>query len=127
MRDLLTDILQTLARHPLRTALTAFSVGWGVFILVALLGAGVGFERNLEYEWRDDATNSLFVWRGRTSKPYQGHASGRRVEFTNRDIGKHTNADLMSSFCDRILKTGGEKLSDEDVESYLEKTVQLFS
>ena len=49
------------------------------------------------------------------------------VEFTNRDIGKHTNADLMSSFCDRILKTGGEKLSDEDVESYLEKTVQLFS
>ena len=30
MRDLLTDILQTLARHPLRTALTAFSVGWGV-------------------------------------------------------------------------------------------------
>ena len=49
------------------------------------------------------------------------------VEFTNRDIGKHTNADLMSSFCDRILKTGGEKLSDEDVEAFLEKTVQLFS
>jgi len=86
MRDLLTDIFQTLGRHPLRTALTAFSVGWGVFILVALLGAGVGFERNLEHEWRDDATNSLFVWRGRTSKPYQGHASGRRVEFTNRDM-----------------------------------------
>lgn len=49
------------------------------------------------------------------------------VEFVNRDVGKFTNADLMSSFCDRILKTGGEKLSDEDVESFLEKTVQLFS
>ena len=49
------------------------------------------------------------------------------VEFTNRDVGKFTNAELMSSFCDRILKSGGEKLSDEDVESYLEKTVQLFS
>ena len=91
MRDLLTDIFQTLARHPLRTALTAFSVGWGVFILVALLGAGVGFERNLEHEWRDDATNSIFVWRGRTSKPYQGHASGRRVEFTNRDLAAVQN------------------------------------
>jgi len=49
------------------------------------------------------------------------------VEFVNRDVGKFTNADLISSFCDRILKTGGEKLSDEDVESYLEKSVQLFS
>jgi cullin 1 len=49
------------------------------------------------------------------------------VEFANRDVGKHTNAELMSSFCDRILKSGGEKLSDEDVESFLEKTVQLFS
>mmetsp|Transcript_71001 Transcript_71001/g.199275 ORF Transcript_71001/g.199275 Transcript_71001/m.199275 type:complete len:622 (+) Transcript_71001:189-2054(+) len=49
------------------------------------------------------------------------------VDFVNRDVGKFTNADLMSSFCDRILKTGGEKLSDEDVESFLEKTVQLFS
>ena len=41
--------------------------------------------------------------------------------------GKHTNAELMSSFCDRILKSGGEKLGDEDVEAFLEKTVQLFS
>ncbi|KAJ8602809.1 hypothetical protein CTAYLR_002580 [Chrysophaeum taylorii] len=49
------------------------------------------------------------------------------VAFVNRDVGKYTNAELMSSFCDRILKSGGEKLSDEDVETYLEKTVQLFS
>jgi len=39
------------------------------------------------------------------------------VEFANRDVGKYTNAELMSSFCDRILKSGGEKLSDEDVEA----------
>jgi len=34
----------------------------------------------------------------------------------------------MCSFCDGILKSGsGEKLSDAEVEEYLEKTVQLFS
>jgi len=49
------------------------------------------------------------------------------VEFVNRDVGKFSNAELMSSFCDRILKSGGEKLSDEDVEAYLEKLVHLFS
>ena len=49
------------------------------------------------------------------------------MDFVNHDVGKFTNADLMGSFCDRILKTGGEKLSDADVEVYLEKLVQLFS
>jgi cullin 1 len=49
------------------------------------------------------------------------------VLFVNRDAGKHKNANLMSSFCDRLLKTGGEKLSDGEVEEYLNKVVQLFS
>mmetsp|Transcript_17376 Transcript_17376/g.31660 ORF Transcript_17376/g.31660 Transcript_17376/m.31660 type:complete len:748 (+) Transcript_17376:238-2481(+) len=67
------------------------------------------------------------------NEQFQGNALFQKalkeafVDFVNRDVGKFTNADLMSSFCDRILKTGGEKLSDEDVESFLEKTVQLFS
>jgi cullin 1 len=36
-------------------------------------------------------------------------------------------ADVLAAFCDRILRAGGEKLSDSDAEEYLEKTVQLFS
>jgi len=36
-------------------------------------------------------------------------------------VGKYKNADLLSSFCDRILKKGGEKLSDAEVEDHLEK------
>eukprot|EP00613_Pedinella_sp_CCMP2098_P057863 CAMPEP_0171851480 /NCGR_PEP_ID=MMETSP0992-20121227/21049_1 /TAXON_ID=483369 /ORGANISM="non described non described, Strain CCMP2098" /LENGTH=612 /DNA_ID=CAMNT_0012471393 /DNA_START=116 /DNA_END=1951 /DNA_ORIENTATION=- len=49
------------------------------------------------------------------------------VEFVNRDVGKHPNSELMSSYCDKVLRTGGEKLSDQEVEATLEKTVQLFS
>lgn len=41
------------------------------------------------------------------------------VEFVNRDVGKFKNADLMCSFCDRILKTGGEKLSDAEVRVFI--------
>lgn len=49
------------------------------------------------------------------------------VEFVNKDVGKYKNADLLSSFCDRVLKKGGEKLSDTEVEDHLEKVVNLFT
>ena len=48
-------------------------------------------------------------------------------EFINRNVGKHSTADMLSSFCDRILKSGGEKLSDDQVEDYCRRVVELFS
>ena len=35
-------------------------------------------------------------------------------------------AELISSYCDRVLRAGGEKLSDEAIEEALEAVVQLF-
>ena len=47
--------------------------------------------------------------------------------FVNRDFEKLSIAALMSSFCDRILKKSGERLSDEAVEEAISKLVDLFS
>lgn len=66
---------------------------------------------------------------------FSGHGAFQKAltdafsEIVNKELqgSKVTMADVLASFCDRILKTGGEKLSDSDVEDYLEKTVQLFS
>lgn len=79
------EIGQVLRRSKLRTALTAFSVAWGIFMLVILLGAGAGLQHGAEYGFRDDATNSIWVYPGRTSVPHEGHAVGRNVQFTNDD------------------------------------------
>jgi len=49
------------------------------------------------------------------------------VEVVNKNVGQFTNAELMSTFCDRILKSGGEKLSESEVEENLDRIVQLFS
>jgi cullin 1 len=50
------------------------------------------------------------------------------VEIVNKDSGKFRTADLLSTFCDRILKTGStEKLMDSEIEEHLEKVVQIFS
>lgn len=48
------------------------------------------------------------------------------MDFVNRDVGKFKNADLMCSFCDRILKTGGEKLSDAEVRQPHNKLAYLW-
>lgn len=47
-------------------------------------------------------------------------------EVVNDSRGEYTNAELFASFCDGVLRDGKEKLSESEVEQYLDKTVQLF-
>jgi putative ABC transport system permease protein len=79
------EVGQTLRRNRLRTVLTALSVGWGVFMLVLLLGMGSGLQNNLRWEFRDDAINSIWIYPGQTSVPHKGYPVGRSVRFTNAD------------------------------------------
>ena len=58
--------------------------------------------------------------------------SSETVQFTFKIIdfvtqGKFSIPELLSSFCDRLLKTGGEKLSDEEFGNFLDRTVHLFN
>jgi len=70
---------------------------------------------------------------GVVKKDFSGHALFQKalkdafVEIVNKNVGQFTNAELMSTFCDRILKSGGEKLSEAEVEESLDRIVQLFS
>lgn len=79
------EVLETLQRHPLRTVLTAGSVAWGVFMLVVLLGVGNGLQNAMAWNFRDDATNSIWVYPGETSKPYAGFREGRDIRLRNGD------------------------------------------
>jgi putative ABC transport system permease protein len=83
--DALQEIFATLSRNRLRTALTALSVAWGMLMLVVLLGAGRGLEKGAAYEFRDDAVNSLWLYPGKTSRPFAGRGPGRDVKLMNDD------------------------------------------
>ena len=83
--DRFQEIFSTIRRNRLRTALTGFSVAWGIFMLILLLGSGTGIENGVKNEFRNLATNSIWVHPGQTSKPYKGLQPGRQVEFTNTD------------------------------------------
>lgn len=47
--------------------------------------------------------------------------------FINREFEKTSIAALMASFCDRILRKSGERMTDETMEDSLAKLVDLFS
>ena len=79
--DKWNEIFSTIRRHKLRTFLTAFSVWWGIFMLVILLGAGKGLENSATRDIKSDALATLYVWSEETSVPYQGLPVGRRINF----------------------------------------------
>ena len=90
-RDTWREILEVVERNKLRTTLTGFAVAWGIFMLVVLLGSGTGLAHGIEYQFRDDAINSIWIQSGQTSTPYKGMQPGRRVQFENRDYDEVTS------------------------------------
>ncbi|HCH64841.1 MAG: peptide ABC transporter permease [Deltaproteobacteria bacterium] len=84
--DAWLEVVSALIAKPLRTGLTAFSVAWGVFMLILLLAAGDGLEGSMRWNFRDDAINSIWVSAGKTSRPHEGRPIGRRLQLTNRDV-----------------------------------------
>lgn len=82
--DKWTEIYLSLKKHKLRTALTAFGVFWGIFMLVVLLGFGDGFQSGV-YKSFDVAKNAVFLWSQRTSIPYAGLKVGRFIQLTQED------------------------------------------
>lgn len=79
------EIFATIGKNKLRTFLTGFSVAWGIFMLIILLGSGNGLENGVRQEFKDDATNSIWINPGVTTMAYKGLKPGRRIQFTNED------------------------------------------
>lgn len=79
------EVLCVLNRNRLRTALTGFSVAWGIFILIILLGAGTGLENGLRENFKGEAMNAISVYGGVTQKDHAGLAAGREIRLTDGD------------------------------------------
>lgn len=85
-RDRWDEIIEALSRNWFRTALTAFGVLWGIFILVILLAAGKGLENGVKKDFGGIATNSMFMWTQTISKSYKGLPKGRRFNYNLEDV-----------------------------------------
>lgn len=80
------EIFATMKKNKLRTFLTAFSVAWGIFILIILLAAGQGLKNGASSEFGNDAVNSIWIDGGTTSMAYEGYKPGRQIQLQSEDF-----------------------------------------
>jgi len=106
------EIFSTIKKNKLRTFLTGFSVAWGIFMLIILLGSGKGLQNGVETEFKQDAVNSIWLWPGQTSKAYKGYSIGRRIQFTNDDYDQINNKiDGVEQISARFFTRGSGTIS----------------
>lgn len=101
MFDIWQEIFSTIRKNKLRTFLTGFSVAWGIFMLIILLGSGNGLKNGVMSNFGGRAKNSVNIWPGRTSIPYDGLQKGRRIKLEKKDMAmlsrKYANVSNVSA------------------------------
>ena len=93
MIDLAKEIWQTMCTNKLRTALTGFSVAWGIFMLILLLAISNGIIGSFDENSMKADPFRIQIWPGLTSKPYAGLKEGRRVELHESHFDAVRDAD----------------------------------
>lgn len=86
MNSFFKEIFEHLSRHKLRTTLTGFAVGWGVLLLIFLLGIGSSFESGLRSSSNGFNSADLRLFYGITDKPFAGFERGRNLICEDSDI-----------------------------------------
>ena len=108
MKDILIEIWSSVKRNKLRTALTGFSVAWGIFMIILLLGAGNGLINGLTHNTDNFLSNSMEVYSGTTSKAYHGMREGRSITLDDNDLRttRHQYGDIVETLGASISQGG---------------------
>lgn len=81
-------------------------VGWGIFMLVIMLGCGNGLKNGVLREFSGMGKNTLFIWAQATTKPYKGLKAGRSITYRNADIRTLQQLPELEFVCPRVILRG---------------------
>ncbi len=102
--EIIHEIASSLRNNKLRTALTGFAVSWGIFLLIALLGAGNGLMNSFMGNISEYISQSITVEGWRTSLPYAGYKEGRSIQLDQNDV-KYTRSTRWEGIIENVVTT----------------------
>ncbi|MCI2228140.1 ABC transporter permease [Polaribacter sp. MSW13] len=79
------EIFQSINKNRLRSVMSGFTVAFAILLFTLLFGVANGLGNFFKGAFADDAQNAMFVRVWKTSKPYKGLQTGRRVQLKNKD------------------------------------------
>lgn len=104
--DAWREIFQSINKNKLRSILSGFTVAFAILLFTLLFGIVNGLQNFFTQAFVDDADNSMFVRTWRTTKPYKGLQSGRKIQ-------------LKDAHFDYIIKKHSDKIQHISARKYL--------
>ena len=100
------EIFQSINKNKLRSVMSGFTVAFAILLFTLLFGIVSGLKNTFEGAFVDDAANSMIVRVWKTTKPFKGLQSNRRIQLKNPDYEYledkyNSKIDLMTA---RIFK-----------------------
>ena len=109
------EIFQSINKNRLRSVMSGFTVAFAILLFTLLFGIVSGLSNSFKNAFADDAQNFMKVRVWKTSKPYKGLQTGRRVQLKNEDykyIGKEYKNKIQYQSA-RIFKNFSIKYKNE--------------
>jgi len=109
------EIFQSIKKNKLRTALSGMTVSLGILIFIILFGLGEGLKNSYSDLFLNEANNVIFIYPGKTTKPYGGFKTNRIIELKNEDV-----VDLQNEFSSSIEYVNPRLFVNETIKYKLE-------
>jgi len=109
------EIFQSIKKNKLRTALSGMTVSLGILIFIILFGLGEGLKNSYSDLFLNEANNVIFIYPGKTTKPYGGFKTNRIIELKNEDV-----LDLQNEFSSSIEFVNPRLFVNETIKYKLE-------
>ncbi|MEI6864460.1 ABC transporter permease [Flavicella sp.] len=84
--DLWNEIFQSINKNKLRSALSGFTILFAILIFTLLSGISNGLQNTFSELFSNDNSNTIYIRSGKTSKPYKGNQTGKKINFSNKDF-----------------------------------------
>lgn len=86
LQELFRQVLSSLLRNKLRTALTMAGIAWGIASIVIIVAMGDGFKEGQRNSMKSLGENIVILFGGRTEMQAGGQRAGRRIRLTYDDV-----------------------------------------